>query len=206
MKHKNIVISGIGTEIGKTVCSAIVCEALQADYWKPIQAGELSHSDTMVLQKLVSNNNSKFHASEYNLKSAVSPHEAARRDNKKITISSLNLPQTNNQLIIEMAGGLMVPINDNELYIDYLSENNLPVILVSQYYLGSINHTLLSIESLKKRKIELLGIIFNGDKVQSTFDIIMKHAQTKCLLEVKHELEITPEIISNYARELANRI
>lgn len=201
MKHKKIVMAGIGTEIGKTICSSIVCEALNADYWKPIQAGELDNSDSMKVKELISNEVSHVHESGYDLITPMSPHEAAKRDGVNIELHQLSIPATENTLVIEMAGGLLVPINDNDLFIDFVDQNQLPVILVSQYYLGSINHTLLSLEALKSRNVKLLGIIFNGQKVQSTFDIIMKHANTKCLLEVDSEDQISPEIIKHYAKE-----
>lgn len=199
MEKRTIVIAGIGTEIGKTISSAIVCEAYQADYWKPIQAGELSFPDTSKVEQLVSNSISHFHKESFALQQAMSPHEAANRENKKISIESINIPKTNNHLIIEMAGGLMVPINNDELFIDFIAKHNLEVVLVSQYYLGSINHTLLSLEALQSREIKLLGLIFNGKKVPSTFDIIMKHTDSPCLLEIDHEDQLTPEVIKKYA-------
>ncbi len=203
MEGRKLVIAGIGTEIGKTVISSIVCEALHADYWKPIQAGELENSDTLKVKELLSNEKSQFHLESYRLNTPMSPHESARIDGIEIDFQDMAIPETENHLIIEMAGGLMVPVNSQGLFIDFVQQNELEVILVSQYYLGSINHTLLSLEVLKSRGIKVAGIIFNGAKVPSTFDIIMKYAKVPCLLEVQHESLINRDTIKKYARNFS---
>lgn len=159
-----IFITGIGTGIGKTIISAIVTEKLKADYWKPIQSGDLDNSDTMKVQSLVSNPATKFHPEAYRLTQPFSPHKSAAIDKVSIDMENILLPKTDNQLVIEGAGGLMVPLNDNFLMIDLIKQLNPKVVLVSQHYLGSINHTLLSIHALKKYNIEVMGIIFNGAK------------------------------------------
>jgi dethiobiotin synthetase len=159
-----IFITGIGTGIGKTIVSAIVTEKLKADYWKPIQSGDLDNSDTQKVQSLVSNPGTKFHPETYRLTQPFSPHKSAAIDKVTIEMENIVLPKTDNQLVIEGAGGLMVPLNDNFLMIDLIKQLNSKVILVSQHYLGSINHTLLSIHALKKYNIEVMGIIFNGAK------------------------------------------
>lgn len=159
-----IFVTGIGTGIGKTVVSAIIIEKLKADYWKPVQSGDLDESDTIKVKNLISNNVSRFYPESYRLTQAYSPHKSAAID--KVTIDMRNIipPKTDNQLIIEGAGGLMVPLNDNFLMIDLISQLNAKVILVSQNYLGSINHTLLSLQILKNYQIPVMGIVFNGDK------------------------------------------
>ncbi|MDN3546786.1 dethiobiotin synthase [Mucilaginibacter aquaedulcis] len=159
-----IFITGIGTGIGKTVISAIVTEKLKADYWKPVQAGDLDTSDTIKVKSLVSNNISRFHPEAYRLTQPYSPHKAAAMDKVVIDIQNIVLPETDNQLVIEGAGGLMVPLNDNTLMVDVIKKLNAKVLLVSQNYLGSINHTLLSLHALKSYNIPVMGIIFNGDK------------------------------------------
>ena len=165
-------VTGIGTEIGKTVCSAIVVEALQADYWKPVQAGELDHSDTHKVQALISNSKSIFHPESYRLKAPMSPHAAAKLDNTEINLLDIIPPKTQNHLIVEGAGGLHVPLNDKDLIIDLIQHLKVETILVSKNYLGSINHTLLSIEALQHRKIPIKGIIFNGEPNKETESII----------------------------------
>ncbi len=176
---KKYFVTGIGTDIGKTVVAAILTEALEADYWKPIQAGELENSDSMKVKALVSNSKSQFHKESYTLQTAASPHYAAALEQIEIQLDQIKLPQTSNNLIVEGAGGLFVPLNKDTLIIDLIERLALPVVLVSQNYLGSINHTLLSIEALQKRGIAIEGIIFNGKKTAATEDFIINYTQIK---------------------------
>lgn len=159
-----IFISGIDTGIGKTLVSAILTEKLNADYWKPIQSGDLDKSDTLKIKSLISNKVTHFFPEAYALTQPFSPHKSAALDKVTIDLENIVLPKTDNQLIIEGAGGLMVPLNDNFLIIDLIKQLNARVILVSKHYLGSINHTLLSLHALKKYGIPVMGIVFNGDK------------------------------------------
>ncbi|QTE39248.1 dethiobiotin synthase [Mucilaginibacter gossypii] len=159
-----IFISGIDTGIGKTLVSAILTEKLNADYWKPIQSGDLDNSDTLKVKNLISNPVTQFFPEAYALTQPFSPHKSAALDKVTIDLENIVLPKTDNQLIIEGAGGLMVPLNDNFLIIDLIKQLNAKVILVSKHYLGSINHTLLSLHALKKYGIPVMGVIFNGDK------------------------------------------
>ena len=175
MKKRPIFITGIGTEIGKTIVSAVLVEKLQADYWKPVQSGELKNSDTMIVQKLISNTKSVFHQEAYRLTQPFSPHLSAALDGIEIDLDKINLPQTENQLIIEGAGGLMVPLNEKVLMIDLIEKLDAEVVLVSKNYLGSINHTLLSAELLKMRKIKIRSLIISGESNQSTEEIISKY-------------------------------
>lgn len=169
-------ITGIGTEIGKTIISAILVEAIEADYWKPIQAGELEYSDTDKVKTLISNSKSTFHPESYRLKTAMSPHAAAQREQINIELEKCKVPQTTSPLIIEGAGGLLVPINAKDCIIDLIIQTKAEVILVSQHYLGSINHTLLSIEALQERQIPIKGIIFNGSENKDTESIILSQS------------------------------
>jgi dethiobiotin synthetase len=199
MKQK-IIVAGIGTDTGKTVASAILCKALKADYWKPVQAGDLENTDSHKIKKWVPV--TTVHPEAYRLTKPMSPHAAAAIDQLSIEEAKLSIPKTTNNLIIELAGGLMVPMREDYLNIDWVASTGLPVVLVADYYLGSINHTLLSLSLLKNRNISLLGIILNGDKNTSTFDVIMNRSNAKCLLEIEKESEITPEIISTYASRI----
>ncbi|MGF7040770.1 dethiobiotin synthase [Mucilaginibacter lappiensis] len=176
MPKPPIFITGIGTGIGKTVVSAIITEKLKADYWKPVQAGDLDDSDTLKVQSLVSNDVSRFYPEAYRLTQPYSPHKSAAIDKIVIDIQNIIPPKTDNQLIIEGAGGLMVPLNDNFLMIDVIKQLNAKVILVSQNYLGSINHTLLSLHALKKYNIPVMGIVFNGDKDIYSKTFILNYA------------------------------
>lgn len=199
MNSRKIIVAGIGTDTGKTVASAILCKALNAEYWKPVQAGDLDNTDSNKIKKWVPE--SKVHPEAYRLNTPMSPHGAAEIDEVLIQKQQLRIPETNNRLIIELAGGLMVPLHNDFLNIDWVSSTGLSVILVSNYYLGSINHTLLSLYALKRHNIPLLGIIFNGEKNPSTFDVIMHRSGTKCLLEIDHERQINEEIVSSYAKK-----
>lgn len=180
MSKRPIFITGIGTGVGKTIISAILVEHLKADYWKPIQSGDLENSDTMMVKSLVSNTTSVFHPETYCLTQPYSPHKSAALDGIVIDSEKIILPETNNQLIIEGAGGLMVPLNDSFLMIDLIKQLDAEVILVSKNYLGSINHTLLSIEALRHRAIPLKSIIFNGPQDIDSESIIKKQSSISC--------------------------
>ncbi|WP_299454895.1 dethiobiotin synthase [uncultured Microscilla sp.] len=203
MKHQYI-IAGIDTEIGKTVVSAIVAEALQADYWKPIQSGELDNSDTHKVEALVSNHNAVFHPEAYRFKEPMSPHAAAAIDGVTIEPNKIQLPDTRNHLVVELAGGLMVPLTHEFLNIHLIKQLGIPVILVSKYYLGSINHTLLSIELLKAHKVDIKGIIFNGEPTPSSKEAILAYSQVPCLGEIPWiEGPLTQSVVSSLAKLLS---
>lgn len=191
-------ISGIGTDVGKTIASAIFVEALQADYWKPIQAGDLDNTDTMKVSSLISNSVSVIYPETFRLSQPMSPHAAADLDKIKIKLQDIVLPKTLNTLIIEGAGGLMVPLGDDCLVIDLIKKLNAEVILVSKNYLGSINHTLLSVDALKSRNIPIAGIVFNGKPTPSSEAFILKHTGLKCLLRIDEENTIDKNTILKY--------
>jgi dethiobiotin synthetase len=197
-------VTGIGTGVGKSVMSALLCEALEADYWKPVQAGELEFTDTDFVRSLVSSNSRIFHPEAYRLPYPLSPHASAERAGIEIDPKSIRSPETSNKLIIEGAGGLMVPLNRNTLYIDLLSEMNTEVILVSQHYLGSINHTLLSAESLMLRNIPVKGIIFNGDENQETESILLEMTGFTCLGRIPLAPKIDRAFIQLHAPTFAS--
>ncbi|GAA4299965.1 dethiobiotin synthase [Nibribacter koreensis] len=197
---KRYFVTGIGTDVGKTIVSAILTQALQADYWKPVQAGSLEATDTMRVQSLVSNPTSVFHPEAYRLQLPASPHLAAAQEGLEISMESIQLPQTQNHLIVEGAGGVMVPLNNNELVLDLIVKLNLEVILVSRNYLGSINHTLTSVEVLKSKNIPIAGIIFNGTPNPGTQEFIKGYTQLKMLPAVLEEEEFTPEVVEKYAQ------
>ena len=199
-----IFITAIGTDSGKTVVSSIFTEALDADYWKPIQAG--FPRDTDVVRQLVSNQSSTFFPEAYLLKSPESPHSASKKENIIIELEKIIPPETNRNLIIEGAGGIMVPLNDTDFVIDIAQTLNIPVVLVSNIYLGSINHTLLSVEELRRRKLEVLGIVFNGEENSAAEEIILQKSGYKRLLRIKKESVINNETIKRYALELKENL
>ncbi|RIV27873.1 dethiobiotin synthase [Fibrisoma montanum] len=197
------IIAGIGTEIGKTVTSAVLVEALQADYWKPVQSGALEDSDTETVKRLIRNTRSQFHPEAYRLREPLSPHAAAAIDGVTIDMNTIRLPQTDNALIVELAGGLMVPLNDRDLNIDLVQQLGLPVVLVSRNYLGSINHTLLSVEACRNRNIDLVGLLFNGPTVPATETFILNYTNLPCLGRIGQEPAITPDVIQQYAQQFS---
>ncbi len=165
--HKNIfkfIICGTDTDIGKTLISSFFVKGLNSFYWKPIQSGIESQTDSQTVEKLAEVSKEKIIKEAYVFTKPLSPHWAAEIDQKAINFDKLRLPKVQGSLIIETAGGLMVPITRNFLQIDQIKEWNLPVILVCKSSLGTLNHTLLSIESLKRRNIEILGLVVNGEK------------------------------------------
>ncbi len=200
---KRYFITGIGTDVGKTFAAAILVEALQADYWKPIQAGNLGNTDTMKIRSLVSNAQSQFYPETYRLSKPMSPHAAAVADGIQIDRANLILPDTSNTLIIEGAGGLMVPLNNRFLVIDLIEQFKAEVILVSRNYLGSINHTLLSVAALNNKNIPIRGIIFNGNSTSSTEEYILNYTGLKCLLRIDEENNINKATILKYKAQLA---
>ena len=173
-----LFITGIGTDVGKTVASAIVTQALEADYWKPIQAGDLDYSDTHKVKSQIANIKSQFHPNAYALNTPASPHLAAELDGISIDLKKIVEPKTENHLVIEGAGGVFVPLNDKDCVID-LIQKEYKVIVVSRHYLGSINHTLLTVEALQNRKIKIAGIIFSGDENNPTETIILNKTVVK---------------------------
>ena len=193
-----LFITGIGTDVGKTVASAMVVEALNADYWKPIQAGDLDNSDTLKVQKFVTNSKSQYYDNAYKFKTPASPHYAAQLDNVEIHLEKIIEPKTENHLVIEGAGGVLVPLS-NENYVLDLIQSDYKVILVSRHYLGSINHTLLTLEALKNRNIEVAGIIFSGDENKATEQIILHKSNAKCIGRIESEPYFDKNVIQYYA-------
>jgi len=198
---KGCFVTGIGTEIGKTIVSAIVVEALQASYWKPVQAGELDNSDSMKIASL-SSSYKKIHPEYARLKTPMSPHAAAKIDEVLLKVAEVHLPQ-DFPLVVEGAGGLLVPLNENETIADLIAHLGLPTLLVSRHYLGSINHTLLSLELLHQRGLAVAGVIFVGEETPSTEQIISMHTSTPVLGRVPHCEDLSTEFVTSQARLLS---
>ncbi|HIP32957.1 MAG TPA: dethiobiotin synthase [Crocinitomicaceae bacterium] len=191
-------ITGIGTDVGKTVVSAIISEALKASYWKPIQAGDLDCSDSIRILNLTENVN--VLPEGITLSQPMSPHAAAKIDGIKIELSDFTLPDVKGNLIVEGAGGLMVPINEEGLMIvDLIVKFQLPVILVSRHYLGSINHSILSAESLQKRGIKIAGFVFVGEENKATEEIILKNTGLAMIARIPEVAEVSKDFILEQA-------
>ena len=197
-----IFITGIGTGVGKTIASAVLCEAMQADYWKPVQCGNLEDSDTQLVESLVSNAVSKFHKEAYRLKTPSSPHYAAQIENAKFDIENCQLPNTDQRLIIEGAGGIMVPLNDELVMFDLIQYFKLPAIVVARNYLGSINHTLLTCQFLEEQGVEVLGLIFSGDNFNDNEEIIQHFTQLPIIGRIDETKIIDKNFISTQAEKM----
>lgn len=193
-----LFITGISTDVGKTIVSAIFTEALQADYWKPVQTGSSTDSDARTIKKYLSNSRTVIHDNAYAFELPASPHAAAKAENQEINLQKIIEPITNNHLIIEGAGGVLVPLNDKDCVID-LIRLDYQVVLVSKNYLGSINHTLLTVEVLKNRNISIAGIIFNGETNAESERIILKKTGLKCLGRIPQEPYFDQNVIKEYA-------
>ena len=201
---KTYFVTGISTDVGKTIASAILVEALQADYWKPIQAGELDNCDTKKVEKLVSNKKSKFHPNSYALKTPMSPHAAADIDAIAITIKGIIEPKTKNHLVIEGAGGLLVPINSKQTVLDIIKPEH-HVVVVSRHYLGSINHTLLTVNLLKEKGFQV-SIIFSGKEHKTTEDIIRKMTKALIIGRIDEEPYFDKNVILEYAELFRSKL
>lgn len=199
---KKLFVTGIGTGIGKTICSAILVEHLKADYWKPIQSGDLDQSDSMLVESLV-DYKITIHPESHRFKLPASPHKSAAQEKISIQLEDFKLPETENHLIVEGAGGLWVPLSDEVFIIDLIKKLKLPVVLVAKDYLGCINHTLLSIEALRKNNIALAYFIFNGIFDEDTFRVIKKHLDEDTeILHIPNLKTIDPNTIREIAHQL----
>jgi len=196
----NYFVTGIDTDSGKTLVSAILCEALKADYWKPVQAGLPLDRDTVA--GLISDPSIVLHNEQYFLKLPASPHAAAKLEDIKIEMDCFSLPVSDKTLVIEGAGGCLVPLNNENFVIDLASRFNAEVVLVADLYLGSINHTLLTLSELKRRNLPIKGLIFNGERNPQSEEIILHHGGMRCLLRIEKEKEITKEVVRRYAELL----
>lgn len=198
-------ITGIGTDVGKTIASAIITQALEADYWKPIQAGEIEFSDKDKVKSLISNSKSQIHKNSYALQTPASPHYAAAIDGISIELKNITEPKTKNHLVVEGAGGIFVPLNQTEMVMD-LIQPDYKVIVVSRHYLGSINHTLLTIEALKNKNISIAGIIFSGDENPATESIILYKTGIPFLGRIDNEPYFDNNVISYYAEKFKENL
>ncbi|PJJ59826.1 dethiobiotin synthase [Hymenobacter chitinivorans] len=196
---ERLFVTGIGTDVGKTVVAAILTQALQADYWKPVQAGLEPTTDTATVRNLVSNPHSVFHPEAYRLQLPASPHAAAAAEHLTIQAGAFQLPVTANHLVVEGAGGLLVPLAPGLLLADLIAPLGLEVVVVSRNYLGSINHTLLTLEALQQRGLRVRGLVFNGEPTPATEDFIAQHTGLPIMPRVHPETDVSAATVSRYA-------
>lgn len=203
---KGVFVAGIGTDVGKTLVSAVLVKALDAFYWKPVQAGGLERTDSDVVRALSGAAYNKILPESFKLTEPLSPHAASLIDGVTIEVSKIETPRKEGTVVVEGAGGLMVPLNERELVVDLIGHLEMPVILVSRNYLGSINHTLLSVEALRSRSIPVLGVIFSGDIYEAGERAILNIGGIKYLGRINEETEITPEVVAKYAAEMGSEV
>ncbi len=190
-------VTGISTEVGKTIASAVITEALEADYWKPIQAGDLEHSDSHKVAHLVSNTKTKIHKSAYELTHPLSPHAAAVLDGIVIDTQKIEEPVTDNHLVIEGAGGLLTPLNPDDTILDIIMPNY-KVVVVSRHYLGSINHTLLTLNWLKIKGYEV-SVLFSGVANPQSEQVILHKTNVPMIGRIDEETDFDKNVVKKYA-------
>jgi dethiobiotin synthetase len=207
---QTIFITGIGTGIGKTVVSAILAEALQADYWKPIQAGYDEGTDSEWVRSVLSNNKSKVYPEVYRFKLPASPHLAAKEEGRTISLEKIFSAFSQHvtpgrRLIMEGAGGLLVPLNEHELVLDLIRKLNSKVILVSRHYLGSINHSLMTAQVCRQKNLRVAGWIFNDEFMEYEDDIIQWSGYPK-LASIGKLTDIDRSVIKEKAEEIKQKL
>lgn len=198
----NLFITGIGTNVGKTVVSAILTEALQADYWKPIQSGIIEGRDSDVIKTLISNSKTVIHPEVYLLKQPLSPHFAAKLENVEIDLDKIIIPETNNHLIVEGAGGLLVPINKSQYVIDIAKKTDFEIVLVISNYLGCINHTLLSIDYLIRNSFKIYALVFNGTFDNEVKDAIICYSPQSKIIDIPTLPSLTKSSVLRIAKTI----
>jgi len=196
---RKLFVTGIGTDVGKTIVAAILTEALEADYWKPIQAGELAAGDSHTVANLISNLKTMIHPNAYALNAPMSPHAAAAVDGITIDLKKIKLPKTKNNLVVEGAGGLLVPLNSTQTILD-LIQSDYKVIVVSRHYLGSINHSLMTIQLLQQKGFDV-SVIFNGTENKPTEKIIEKMTGVTVLGRIDDEPYFDKNVVKEYAEQ-----
>lgn len=180
--NRRIVVTGTDTGIGKTVFSAGLAGFLDANYWKPVQAGLEGETDSQVVARLGGLSLDRIMPERYRLRTPASPHYAAEQDGVSIDVHALDVPDTGDRpLVIEGAGGLLVPLDSKTLFIDVFARWRLPVVLCARTALGTINHSLLSIEALRNRNIDVLGVAFIGDENLQSENAICKIGRVRRL-------------------------
>ena len=200
LPFSKLFVTGIDTGIGKTVASAIITKALGASYWKPVQCGDLDQSDTQTVANLAKLKENELIAERYRLQQASSPHAAAANESLSISLESFKLPDRE-KIVVEGAGGTLVPLNHKHFVIDLIAHLSLPVVVVTKHYLGSLNHTFLTIEALKNRGIPILGLIFNGPEHPEYEAFIAEKTELPILLNIKDHDQLTPSLIAHYAKQ-----
>ena len=199
-----IFVTSIDTNVGKTVCSSILCAGLGYDYWKPVQCGDLDFSDSMKVKSY--SPLTKVHAESFQLNAPMSPHEAAKLENMDISINDFKLPKSE-EIIIEGAGGVMVPLNyKGNMIVELASMFKAKVIIVFKNYLGSINHTLLTIDKVKSVGLDILGLLVVGDEVTSSERIIEDATQMNIIARIPIVERVNQKWVKEQGLKVKNKL
>ncbi|MEC8031168.1 MAG: dethiobiotin synthase [Bacteroidota bacterium] len=199
-----IFVTSIDTNVGKTVCSSILCAGLGYDYWKPVQCGDLDFSDSMKVKSY--SPLTKVHAESFQLNAPMSPHEAAKLENMDISINDFKLPKSE-EIIIEGAGGVMVPLNyKGNMIVELASMFEAKVIIVFKNYLGSINHTLLTIDKVKSVGLDVLGLLVVGDEVTSSERIIEDATQMNIISRIPIVDHVNQKWVKEQGLKVKNKL
>ena len=202
MSVKGLFITGIGTDVGKTVAAAVVAKALEADYWKPVQCGDLENSDSIKIERLTG---LKTLPEAFRLKTPMSPHAAADLEGVELSIDKIELPKSDKTIVVEGAGGVMVPLNSTETYLDLMVKLNLPVVLVTRHYLGSINHTLLSWKVLKEAGLSVVALVISGTPHASTENYFASQMDVP-FIRINELEELSSEAVTSESERLKSSI
>ncbi len=205
-KAGGVFVTGTDTDIGKTVAAACLVQALKGNYWKPVQSGLADGTDTATVQNLVCHDDLVLFPSIYELKQPLSPHEAARRDGVKIAMNRFRLPKSERPLVVEGAGGVLVPLNERALMIDLIKKFKLPVIVVARSGLGTINHTLLTLKALNDKKCTVLGVITNGSRNAANVAAIETYGRTRVLWQLSRIKPLNTKSLGRAAMRLAKAL
>ncbi len=200
MVERGIIVAGIGTEVGKTIVSAILCEVLGARYWKPIASGsDDGPAESVAVARLLKDGDQRIFSERYLLRRSLSPHIAAALEGVEVSLEEFSLPVCDSPLVVELAGGVMVPLNDRATNLDLTKRLGLPVVVVSRHYLGSINHTLLTLFALRAHGIAVKGVVFNGEELPDTERIIATMGEVSVIGRVPSFGEVSQGSISAFA-------
>lgn len=200
MARRSVIVAGIGTEVGKTVVSSILCEVLNARYWKPVASGsEDGPAESVSVARLLTNGAERIFSERYLFKKSLSPHVAAAMEGVEVSLDELSLPVCEGSLVVELAGGVMVPLNDRSTNLDLIKRLELPVVVVSRHYLGSINHTLLTLAALRQADVPVSGVIFNGDELPDTERIISTLGEVAVIGRVPTFETVSQKAIASFA-------
>jgi dethiobiotin synthase len=184
LQNPRFFVTGTDTDVGKTVAAAWLMLQLDGTYWKPVQSGIDGMTDETVIRTLTGLPDGRFTPPTYTLTQPLSPHESARRDDVRIDMDSFRLPATDRPLIVEGAGGLMVPLNEKQFVIDLIAHLDIPAILVTRSGLGTINHTLLSLKALKDKNIPVAGLIINGPLTPHNRQALEEYGNVRIIAEI----------------------